>query len=247
MSDIQLTIDPTALWAQIEAQHAARTRLAEEALPRNKAALFDALAAVGITSVVVTFDGVGDSGQIESIDAGIDGAPTELAGVDIEIDTPAYDGSGLDRRTCALPEAIENLAYAFLEETHGGGKTTRARSASSFSPSPSERSRLITTSGSKRPNITATSGEEEMMGHCYHHALSTGRVVPERLIGEQHVVENLGFVPSFADWVRCIRPEPWMGRAQPIHKLIDPFAVAASEAPTIPTAIPVLQVVGGAP
>ena len=54
--------------------------------------------------------------------------------------------------------------------------------------------------------------------------LSTGRVVPVRLIGEQHVREDLGFIPSFADWVRCIRPEPWMGRAQPIHRNVDPFA-----------------------
>jgi len=44
------------------------------------------------------------------------------------------------------------------------------------------------------------------------------------LIGEQHVIEDLGFIPSFADWVRCIRPEPWMGRAQPIHRQVDPLA-----------------------
>ena len=56
--------------------------------------------------------------------------------------------------------------------------------------------------------------------------LSTGRVVPVRLVGEQHVREDLGFIPSFADWVRCIRPEPWMGRAQPIHREVDPFAAA---------------------
>lgn len=54
--------------------------------------------------------------------------------------------------------------------------------------------------------------------------LSSARVVPVRFIGEQHVIEDLGFVPSFADWVRCIRPEPWMGRAQPIHLCVDPFA-----------------------
>ncbi len=41
---------------------------------------------------------------------------------------------------------------------------------------------------------------------------SAGRVVPVRLIAEQHIVEDLGRVPSFADWVRCIKPEPWMGR-----------------------------------
>ena len=39
-----------------------------------------------------------------------------------------------------------------------------------------------------------------------------------------HVLEDFGFIPSFADWVRAIRPQPWMGRAQPIHKLVDPFA-----------------------
>ena len=43
--------------------------------------------------------------------------------------------------------------------------------------------------------------------------LSTCRVVPVRLIGEQHVREDLGFIPSFADWVKAIHPEPWMGRA----------------------------------
>jgi hypothetical protein len=40
---------------------------------------------------------------------------------------------------------------------------------------------------------------------------SAGRHVPVRLIGEQHVREDLGRIPSFADWVRCIKPEPWMG------------------------------------
>ena len=43
--------------------------------------------------------------------------------------------------------------------------------------------------------------------------LSTGRLIPVRWIGEQHVREDLGRIPSFADWVRAIRPEPWMGRA----------------------------------
>ena len=57
--------------------------------------------------------------------------------------------------------------------------------------------------------------------------ISTGRVVPVRLIGEQHVREDFGFIPSFVDWVRCIRPEPWMGRARPIHRDVDPFAAAA--------------------
>ena len=42
---------------------------------------------------------------------------------------------------------------------------------------------------------------------------SQGRAVPVRLIAEQHIREDLGRIPSFADWVRCIRPDPWMARA----------------------------------
>jgi hypothetical protein len=36
------------------------------------------------------------------------------------------------------------------------------------------------------------------------------------------VKEDLGFIPSFADWVKAIRPEPWMGRAERIEVLVDP-------------------------
>ena len=41
---------------------------------------------------------------------------------------------------------------------------------------------------------------------------SAGREIPVRLIAEQHILEDLGRIPSCADWVRNIRPEPWMGR-----------------------------------
>jgi len=41
---------------------------------------------------------------------------------------------------------------------------------------------------------------------------SAGREVPVRWIGEQHVREDFGHIPSFVDWVRAIKPEPWMGR-----------------------------------
>ena len=46
--------------------------------------------------------------------------------------------------------------------------------------------------------------------------LSSGRVIPTRWVGEQHVREDLGQIPSFADWARAIRPEPWMGRTPKI-------------------------------
>ena len=120
MTDLQPTLDAAATWARIEAQDAARSRLASEALLGNKAALFDALADAGITSLVVTFDGAGDSGQIESIDPRVGEASAELPPVTIAVATPTWDGSALERRTLPLSEAIEALAFAFLAETHGG-------------------------------------------------------------------------------------------------------------------------------
>lgn len=47
-----------------------------------------------------------------------------------------------------------------------------------------------------------------------------GRSVPVRLVGEQHVREDLGSIPSFADWARLITPQAWMLRG---HRLDQPF------------------------
>jgi hypothetical protein len=47
--------------------------------------------------------------------------------------------------------------------------------------------------------------------------LSTGRVLPVRFIGEQHVLEDLGRIPTVADWLAKIQPESWMlGRVHEI-------------------------------
>ena len=41
--------------------------------------------------------------------------------------------------------------------------------------------------------------------------LASGRQIPTRWIGEQHVREDCqGRIPSMADWLRRIQPEPWM-------------------------------------
>lgn len=52
---------------------------------------------------------------------------------------------------------------------------------------------------------------EMVIGNTIRNA--SGRVVPVRIIAEQHIAEDIGFIPSFVDWVRCIKPEAWMGRA----------------------------------
>lgn len=39
---------------------------------------------------------------------------------------------------------------------------------------------------------------------------SNGREIPTRWIGEQHVIEDCGFIPTLQDWLRHITPQPWM-------------------------------------
>jgi hypothetical protein len=50
---------------------------------------------------------------------------------------------------------------------------------------------------------------------------SDGKEVPVRLLGEQHVREDCGRVPSITDWLKAIKGERWMmspGRGfQPEH------------------------------
>lgn len=64
--------------------------------------------------------------------------------------------------------------------------------------------------------------------------LSTGRIIPTRWVGEQHVREDLGRIPSFADWVRAIRPEPWMGRATTLEVENSPTELSNVQCDTTP-------------
>jgi hypothetical protein len=41
---------------------------------------------------------------------------------------------------------------------------------------------------------------------------SAGRTVPVRFIGEQHVKDDLGWIPSLKDWLQHLQLQPWMGR-----------------------------------
>lgn len=44
---------------------------------------------------------------------------------------------------------------------------------------------------------------------------SDGKEVPVRAIAEQHVIEDLGFIPSVEKWLSNLHPEPWMHRHKP--------------------------------
>lgn len=47
--------------------------------------------------------------------------------------------------------------------------------------------------------------------------ISTGKLIPTRSVGEQHLREDCGRIPSFADWVRAIPPERWMGKTEKLN------------------------------
>ena len=40
---------------------------------------------------------------------------------------------------------------------------------------------------------------------------SDGKLIPTRYIGEQHVREDIGWIPSIQDWYSQIKPAKWMG------------------------------------
>jgi hypothetical protein len=50
---------------------------------------------------------------------------------------------------------------------------------------------------------------ERTFGHAIK--ISTGRMIPVRWVGEQHVKEDCGFIPSMQDWFGHIKPQKWMG------------------------------------
>jgi hypothetical protein len=60
---------------------------------------------------------------------------------------------------------------------------------------------------------------EERFGMTF--TLSTGKVIPVRWVGEQHVKEDLGWIPTVADWLSHINPEPWMMGGARLSKTIE--------------------------
>lgn len=98
-----------------------RTALAETLRPGNKTALFEPLALSRVASVNVTFDGAGDSGQIEAIEClGADGSPMEPTDFFVTLATPSHDGLTIEHSVHNLRDAVEAFVYDCLEQTHAG-------------------------------------------------------------------------------------------------------------------------------
>jgi hypothetical protein len=112
------TTAPAPDYAALDAAHRALSASLHSA---NKADLFVALAGVGIARVTVEFDGYGDSGQIESVDAiGADGAPRDLPATTLVIRRAVWGETEPKCEEMTVAEAIERLAYDLLGGAHPG-------------------------------------------------------------------------------------------------------------------------------
>ena len=47
---------------------------------------------------------------------------------------------------------------------------------------------------------------------------SDGKDIPVRSIAEQHIREDLGFIPTVQDWLKEIRPKAWMASTKRVTK-----------------------------
>lgn len=62
---------------------------------------------------------------------------------------------------------------------------------------------------------------------------SEGKIIPTRLIGEQHVREDIGFIPTAKDWIVNLQSANWMRGVPKLDRPEDqepkPHAKAAGE------------------
>ncbi len=86
----------------------------------SKTALLAALSSTGITHVVVTFDGYGDSGQIERVEARRGDDTAELPETNISIIVAGWGIPHFVVCDLSIAEAVEQLAYDYLGDTRAG-------------------------------------------------------------------------------------------------------------------------------
>ncbi|MDD2875674.1 MAG: hypothetical protein PHT60_00430 [Acidiphilium sp.] len=121
MTDIPDTTSKSApQLSDWEIKAAAQAKLEAELFTLNKAALLNALALAGVTRVVVSFDGYGDSGQIENVEARAGDDAVTMPGAAIEMAEAVWDQTEPKRSSISIAEAVERLAYDVLEKTHCG-------------------------------------------------------------------------------------------------------------------------------
>lgn len=80
----------------------------------------DALAAAGITTVTVTFDGYGDSGQIEDVTAQKSEAIVDLPAGQVFLSSAVWNSDAVEQAPTEIAAAIEQLCYDCLRHSHPG-------------------------------------------------------------------------------------------------------------------------------
>ena len=105
---------------EIAKAHELHCRARVQANALNKESVFDALARAGVTLVTVNFDGEGDSGQPENVQAYADDKPMQLPSETVEFNKVSWNTHKLDASSVPLPEAIETLCYDYLGQEPGG-------------------------------------------------------------------------------------------------------------------------------
>ena len=100
--------------------YARHRELQAKANALNKPIVFDALQAAGITRVTVEFDGEGDSGQIDDILAYAGDNRIDFPSTNVKLHSTEWGQQELGTRESSLRDAVEDLCYGYLEQTHGG-------------------------------------------------------------------------------------------------------------------------------
>ena len=52
------------------------------------------------------------------------------------------------------------------------------------------------------------------------------KIVPTRWVGEQHVQEDMGFIPPVSMWLETIQGAPWMNRSRKLSRELEKEEVA---------------------
>lgn len=103
-----------------EKEQQARDDALKAILPKNKTTLFAFLSKRGITRVVVEFDGYGDSGSIDGVEAMRGDKPADLPTETIPILTIPWRQLEPAETPVNAQAMIEHMAYELLGQTHGG-------------------------------------------------------------------------------------------------------------------------------
>jgi hypothetical protein len=120
MTGSQSTPEPAIDETAFDRKQREYARRAEGTRSANKIVLFDVLAAAGIETITVIFDGYGDSGQIERMDVEPGQGTTLLPSDRIEIARTIWESPETERQTLTVREAVETLVYDFLRQAHDG-------------------------------------------------------------------------------------------------------------------------------